>query len=71
MRTANIALTEFVRKLTTLALTKNVRKASDVIKANVLNKNVSLNGSFANLWALPSRGFTVEKNRNLDVQAIK
>lgn len=68
---ANFALTADVKKWITAALTKNVRKALGVIKANVLSKNVSLKGSFANHWVSPNLSFIAEKIRNLDVQRIK
>jgi hypothetical protein len=46
---ANFALMEYVKKLITAALTKNVRKGLDVIKDNALSRNVNLKGSFASL----------------------
>jgi hypothetical protein len=49
---ANFALMVYVKKLTTAALTKNVRKVLDVIKDNALSRNVNLKGSFASLWDL-------------------
>lgn len=69
-KTGDSAIMGFAKKLITYVLTKNVRKAFDVIRDSVLNKSMKLKNNFVNPWALTRINFAVVSSKGRGASKI-